>query len=220
MNHQALYPWPTKVKPITKLSESMLVIAAEMTLPKAIVLENFLSNEECNDLIELALPAFKRSEVISTTTGQTEVYENRTSDGMFLRKRETPTVEKIERRICEAFNWQEERTEALQVLRYMPGTHYQAHHDYFNLSYPGTPNALKRGGQRVATLLMYLKTPEEGGETFFPESGLSVQAIKGNAVLFVYEHADDRSKTLHAGSPVTKGVKFVATKWFRQGVFV
>ena len=214
------FPWPTTVKPITELSESVLRISTSMVLPKAIVLEKFLSDDECEGLIQLALPCFQRSEVISTTTGNEEVYGSRTSEGMFLAKRQTPLVEKIEKRICEAFNWQEERTEALQMLRYTPGAHYEAHHDYFNESYPGSASAIKRGGQRVGTLLMYLATPEEGGETFFPESGLAVQALKGNALLFVYEYPDDRSKSLHAGSPVTKGVKFVATKWFRQSVFV
>ena len=31
---------------------------------------------------------------------------------------------------------------------------------------------LARGGQRVATLLMYLREPEAGGETIFPETGI------------------------------------------------
>ena len=37
---------------------------------------------------------------------------------------------------------------------------------------PGTPTILKRGGQRVGTVVMYLNEPARGGGTTFPDIGL------------------------------------------------
>ncbi len=61
-----------------------------------------------------------------------------------------------------------------------------------------------------------------GGETVFPEAGVSVCPQKGNAVYFEYSNSlgqlDHRS--LHAGAPVTAGEKWAVTKWMRSRPFV
>ena len=76
-----------------------------------------------------------------------------------------------------------------------------------------------RGGQRVATIVMYLNTPEAGGATIFPDVRLAVSPIKGNAVFFSYDRPHPMTHTLHGGAPVKAGEKWVATKWLREGVF-
>lgn len=58
-----------------------------------------------------------------------------------------------------------ENAESLQVLRYETGQKYDAHFDYFH-----DRNNLKLGGQRVATVLMYLTDVSKGGETVFPNA--------------------------------------------------
>ena len=72
----------------------------------------------------------------------------------------------------------------------------------------------------VGTLIVYLNTPEAGGNTVFPDAGLDVAPVRGNAVFFSYDRAHASTKTLHGGAPVTAGEKWVATKWLREGVFV
>ena len=105
-------------------------------------------------------------------------------------------------------------------MRYRPGAEYKPHHDYFDPVHPGTPRILERGGQRVGTLVMYLNTPDGGGATTFPDVGLEVAPVRGNAVFFSYDRAHLSTKTLHGGAPVTAGEKWVATKWLRPGKFV
>lgn len=103
-----------------------------------------------------------------------------------------------------------------KVLRYATGAQYAPHYDYFEPDAPGTPVLLQHGGQRVASLVMYLNTPERGGATRFPDVHLDVAAVKGNAVFFSYDRPHPMTRTLHAGAPVLAGEKWVATKWLRE----
>ena len=82
---------------------------------------------------------------------------------------------------------------------------------------PGSEVLLRRGGQRVASVVMYLNTPERGGATVFPESHLEVAAVKGNAVFFSYDRPHPMTRTLHGGAPVLAGEKWILTKWLRVG---
>ena len=101
----------------------------------------------------------------------------------------------------------------------VPGAQYRPHYDYFDPGEPGTPTILKRGGQRVATLVMYLQEPEQGGATTFPDVGLEVAPVRGTGVFFSYDEPDPATRTLHGGAPVLAGEKWVATKWLREREF-
>jgi prolyl 4-hydroxylase len=144
---------------------------------------------------------------------------DRTSDGMFFERGENDIVARIEQRIAALLRWPVEFGEGLQVLRYAPGAQYRPHYDYFDPGEPGTPTILKRGGQRVATLVMYLQEPEQGGATTFPDVGLEVAPKRGTGVFFSYERPDPATRTLHGGAPVLAGEKWVATKWLREREF-
>ena len=88
----------------------------------------------------------------------------------------------------------------------------------------------QNGGQRVATMLMYLTTPEEGGETVFPSAprkvsgpqwsecareGFAVKPRRGDALLFYSLRPNGRKDedSLHGSCPVLKGEKWSSTKW-------
>jgi prolyl 4-hydroxylase len=157
---------------------------------------------------------------VEADTGGEAVNADRTSDGMFFRRSETDAIARIESRIARLLRWPLENGEGLQVLNYRPGAQYKPHYDYFDPAAPGTPTILKRGGQRVGTLVMYLNTPAQGGATTFPDVGLAVAAQRGNAVFFSYDRPHPTTQTLHGGAPVIAGEKWVATKWLRQGEFV
>ncbi|MBA4175204.1 MAG: 2-oxoglutarate-dependent dioxygenase [Leptothrix sp. (in: Bacteria)] len=190
-----------------------------MGLPRVVVFGGLLSDAECEALMALAAPRLVRSETVDNDTGGSEVNAARTSDGMFFERGEAPLIQAIEARIAELLHWPLDHGEGLQVLRYRPGAEYKPHHDYFDPAHAGTASILKRGGQRVGTLVMYLNTPEGGGATTFPDVGLEVAPVRGNAVFFSYDRAHASTKTLHGGAPVTAGEKWVATKWLREGVF-
>ena len=187
--------------------------------PRVVVFGNLLSDDECDALIAAAEPKMKRSLTVETETGGEEVNADRTSDGMFFQRKELSVVAALESRIAELLNWPEENGEGLQILHYGPGAEYKPHYDYFDPSQPGTPTILKRGGQRVGTLVMYLNNPEAGGGTTFPDICLEVSPRRGNAVFFSYAAPNPATKTLHGGAPVVRGEKWIATKWLREGEF-
>jgi prolyl 4-hydroxylase len=195
-------------------------IISAISQPRVVVFGNLLSSEECDALIEAAKPRMARSLTVSVKDGGEELNADRTSNGMFFARGESELITRIEARIAKLVNWPVQNGEGLQVLHYRPGAEYKPHYDYFDPSEPGTPTILKRGGQRVATLIMYLAAPSQGGGTVFPDLHLEVAPKRGNGVFFSYDRAHPSSKSLHGGAPVVAGEKWIATKWLREGEFV
>lgn len=199
--------------------DRVINVHMQVQQPCLAVLGDVLSAQECQELMALAAPRLDRSETVALAPGASEVNAARTSQGMFFNRGENELCQRLESRIAALTGWPIERGEGLQVLRYLPGAEYRPHFDYFDADQASAPAILKRGGQRVATLVMYLNTPEAGGATTFPDAGLTVQAHAGAAVFFSYAQATPASLSLHGGAPVIAGEKWVATKWFRQSTF-
>lgn len=197
-----------------------VAVLGAMALPRVVVLGGLLSDEECDALVALAAPRLARSRTVQLATGGEELNDDRTSDGMFFHRGEHPVVARIEARIARLVHWPVENGEGIQVLRYRPGAEYKPHYDYFDPAAPGTPSIVRRGGQRLGTVVMYLAEPEAGGGTVFPDVNFEVLPRKGNAVFFSYDRPDPSTGTLHGGSPVLAGEKWIATKWLREREFV
>ena len=199
--------------------DRQVAVLSVMRQPRLVVLGGLLSDEECAALLDLARPRLSRSLTVETQSGGEEVHVNRTSDGMFFQRGENPLVQRIEARIARLLHWPEVNGEGLQVLQYQPGAQYKPHYDYFDPHEPGTPRILERGGQRVATLIIYLQAPEQGGATIFPDVQLEVAPQRGNAVFFSYDRPHPSTQSLHGGAPVLAGEKWIATKWLRENEF-
>lgn len=201
------------------LPDRRVRVLASQQLPRVVVLADLLSAEECELLVATARPRLARSLTVQTLTGGDELNPDRTSDGMFFNRGESPLIARIEARIAALVNWPVERGEGIQVLRYGPGAEYKPHYDYFDPAERGTPALLNRGGQRVATLVMYLSEPVRGGATVFPDAGLEVMPQRGHAVFFSYDRPSPATRSLHGGAPVIEGEKWIATKWLRERTF-
>ena len=219
---------PAAAVPDLPMSDSPLYIDAgdrkvqvltSMSRPRIIVFGNLLSDVECDALIAAARPRLARSLTVQTQTGGEVINIDRTSSGMFFARGEIDVIARLEARIARLVNWPVENGEGLQILHYQPGAEYKPHYDYFDPDAAGTPGIVARGGQRVATLIMYLNEPEKGGGTVFPDVHLEVAPKRGNAVFFNYERPHPMTKSLHGGAPVIEGEKWIATKWLRVGRF-
>lgn len=198
---------------VQKLPEQTMKPAIFLESPSLALYENFLSDAECALLIWMAGQRLTRSTVVDNSNDTSYVDDNRTSFGMSFSIGENSVIASIEKRISDLLGMPVENGEGIQVLRYGIGQEYKSHFDYFDPNSPGVAEQLKNN--RVCTLLMYLNTPEEGGETIFPDAKIQISAKRGNALLFAYPEPSPESKTLHASIPVSRGEKWVATKWIR-----
>lgn len=190
--------------------------------PRIYLIENFLTPYECDHIVNAARDQLARSTVVDQQGGASVVHNARTSRGMFFPQfPQDPILQDIEKRIASYTHIPVENGEGLQILHYGIGGEYQPHFDWFDPSMPGTAAHLNRGGQRIATLIMYLHTTEQGGETIFPRVNVKVKPVKCNAVLFYncLPGGQEDPLSLHGGAPVIKGEKWIATKWLRSGAF-
>jgi len=191
----------------------------QLAHPRVVLFGGLLSNTECDELVTHARRHVEHSNVIDLDTGGERRHEGRSSSGTAFARGATPLIARIERRIAALLDWPFEHGEPLQILRYQVGQEYRPHYDYVDPAESGAAKFLERGGQRVASVVMYLNTPTAGGATNFPDVGLEVAALKGNAVFFSYERAHPSTKSLHGGMPVLAGEKWVATKWLREAPY-
>ena len=196
-----------------------VAVLAAVTRPRVVVFGALLDAQECAELVELAAERLARSETVTPASGGSEINPARTSDGMFFGRGENALITRIEARIAALLNWPVERGEGLQILRYRPGAEYKPHYDYFDPKETGTPSILRRDGQRLGSLVMYLNTPTRGDATTFPDVGFEVKAVRGNAAFFSYATPQPDTLSLHGGAPVQEGEKWVATKWLREARF-
>lgn len=193
-------------------------ILFSLEAPRIQLLQNLLDGTECDALVSLARDRLQRSPVVNPDTGDENLIDARTSMGAMFQVGEHALIQRIEARIAAVTGFPVDHGEGLQILNYKPGGEYQPHFDFFNPQRPGEARQLRVGGQRVATLVIYLNSPPAGGATAFPRLGLEVAPVKGNAVFFSYKLPDGSldERTLHAGLPVQSGEKWIATKWLRE----
>ncbi|MFM0068735.1 2OG-Fe(II) oxygenase [Paraburkholderia aspalathi] len=189
--------------------------------PQVIVFGDVLSPDECDEMIERSRHRLKRSTTVNPATGKEDVILNRTSEGIWYQRGEDAFIEKMDRRISSLMNWPVENGEGLQILHYGTTGEYRPHFDYFPPDQPGSAVHTDQGGQRVSTLLVYLNDVPDGGETIFPEAGMSVAAVKGGAVYFRYMNGQRQLDplTLHGGAPVLGGDKWIMAKWMRERAY-
>ena len=128
-----------------------------------------------------------------------------------------PFILKIQRRIDRLLGINPTYGETIQGQRYHEGQQFKAHTDWFP---PGTAyweQEKNRFGQRSFTAMAYLNAVEGGGATSFPQLGMAIESRPG--MLLIWNNADadgvPNPFTLHSGTPVTTGVKYVITKWYR-----
>lgn len=177
--------------------------------PLVIRIEGLLLAEECAYLVARAGPRLRPSIIVDPRTGAPARHPHRDSSGVaFGPCEEDLVVRRINRRIALASRTEVACGEPLHILAYDRGQQYRPHLD----AVAGAAN------QRSWTMLLWLNDDYAGGETAFPIAGLTVRGAAGDALLFENVTRDGRPdpRTRHAGLPVTRGRKWLATRWIRQ----
>ena len=207
---------------VIQTADRIVDVLLTLREPNIVLLGNVLSDEECDAMVAYCESRLAPATVIDDERGgAVQIHPNRSNQGAMIQRAETELVNRIEQRLAEIAHWPVERGEGMQVQHYQVTNEYRPHFDWFDPDLPGPRKHMEHGGQRIATFVLYLSDVESGGGTAFTEIGLEVLPKKGGAVFF---HNTDRQHqpnrlTLHAGSPVVKGVKVIANKWLRQRTY-
>jgi prolyl 4-hydroxylase len=183
--------------------------------PPVFLVERFLSPGECDFLILSASDGFGPAPVVGRGAG--EISPSRTSSTCYLAREDVPD---LVRRVSLLTGKPMGHCELPQVGRYLPTQQYQQHYDAFDLATEDGRRFAMNGGQRVATVLVYLNDVPRGGATRFPCLGLDVRPTRGSALVFfpaTIDGALDR-RALHAALPAVDA-KFVSQIWVRQGPY-
>lgn len=180
--------------------------------PRIGIVRELAGPDECKHIVGLSHPLLEPSVVADPTTGKMVAHPIRTSEGAVLGPIQQDLVlEALNRRIAAATGTRAEQGEPLTVLRYSPGQQYRLHHDCL----PGERN------QRIITAIVYLNDDYEGGATHFPEAGITFKGKTGDAIVFANTRGDGQADAMsrHAGLPVERGEKWIATRWIRAADF-
>ena len=177
---------------------------------------DFLTAEQCDRLIALIEEGRRPSTLLSDRAG----VGFRTSDSCDL-DRWSPQVQPIDEAIAHLLGVDPKNGETMQGQRYDIGQQFRAHHDYFHETEKYWADMVRCGGQRTWTAMIYLNDVADGGATWFPKAGIRVTPKRGLLLAWNNMTADGSPNelTLHEGMPVVEGVKYIVTKWFREGVW-
>ena len=195
-------------------------LEVKSTHPKVFIITEFLSEFECDAIINIAKPKIHKSTIGNADiAGGAHESETRTSSNAWVARETSEITQSLYRRAAHVLKVDEKlltpqkSAEEMQVVHYLPHQKYDAHHDWGVSGRPET---------RFITLLIYLTdmvSENAGGETSFPKGangeGFKVRPVKGNAVLFynLLEDGNGDDLALHAALPVVEGEKWLANFW-------
>lgn len=180
------------------------------------IARDVLDPDLCAALID-RIDAVRRPSTIADANGDAAYRTSETGD----LDPADPHVIAVERRIAALTGLDAVYGEPLQGQRYAVGQEFKAHTDYFEPAGVDYQRYCGVAGNRTWTVMIYLNTPQAGGATRFKVIDKIVQPETGKLVAWNNRRADGspNAATLHQGMKVRSGVKYVITKWFREGAW-
>lgn len=201
--------------------------------PLVYAVENFLTVDECDDLIEMAAGKLSPAETIDQESGSsvanTPSRNNRQYQPSKWEIVQNKLLARVAHRMHRLARVPQSHSEGMQIGRYKEGEFYKSHYDASDHV------------ARVATVLVFLEEPEEGGETIFSKAqlcrdelfepccfnlekmvefggGFWAEPQKGLALLFYNMNLNHELNRLgaHGSCPVLQGEKWVLQQWFRD----
>ena len=192
--------------------------------PPVYRVRGLLSPEECGDLIALTATGRCREMAKDAGTFSSGEAARRTSTTWYARFREAAVAPLIARASTLFAGVSPDHFEELQIARYLPGEQFKWHEDAVPPPLLGEDD----GGQRLATLLVYLTGDggdASGGATCFRDLGpappLAVKPVAGDALLFFpafFPSATPDGRTVHRAAPAV-AEKWVSQLWLHEATY-
>ena len=226
-NQFKTFDLPLGKVPLEKPFQNKLLLSSS---PEMYYLPQFLNENEIKHVLDLIQTRFQRSRA-EPANGEPMEHEDRTSYSAFLSKSETSVIENIEKRASEISGMPLANLEDIQIVRYTPGQFFNPHYDYFvryteknGQDGKATIESLKRGGQRVKSIFVYLNLLDEnekGGSTIFPVLKRKFKPVyAGDALMWNnMENGVEDERTLHGGEKVQHSIKYGMNIWIREKAF-
>lgn len=176
------------------------------------VIDNFLTREECDKLIETT----KNDLIPSTITRKKYGDPNfRTSKTCIFSDK--PIQKYYDNKVKNLMNINHRNSEqdTSQIQKYEIGNQFKPHNDWFD---PKHDRTFYNHGQRTWTVLTYLNDVKSGGETNFTKINTVVKPKMGRVIIWGNLNADGISgdkNSEHEGKPIIDGFKYVVTTWFK-----
>jgi prolyl 4-hydroxylase len=187
-----------------------VLASGELTL---FVKRAFLPPAWCAALVE-AVDAVRRPSTIADANGDAAFRTSETGDLAAT----LPAVQEVRQRMTELTGLDPVYAEPLQGQRYAAGQEFKAHTDYFEPSGVDYEAYCGIAGNRTWTAMVYLNEPEAGGATRFDVVDQTIQPETGMLVCWNNRRPDGslNGASLHHGTQVSRGVKYIITQWFRE----
>ena len=194
--------------------------------PEIGLIHEFASLNETKSIQDRARGQTK-STPYGTYDGSSDFSKQRTSKVMYMNEKLEKEAMVLSKKIELATHfrlYQEDyASENYQVMNYGIGGKINIHMDEpgYNFSKYNNGkslfNAMRDGGLRIVTFMLYLTSVEAGGNTVFPQAGISVKPEKGSALYWfnIGPQNNYDSRTMHLGCPVLFGNKWIANKWIK-----
>jgi prolyl 4-hydroxylase len=181
-----------------------------------IIIENALSKEECNSLINISSNKMTAAKVCGDN-----IKNYRVANNTWIYEQNDLT-KKMKNMISKETGLPIENQESVHIVKYNIGGEYKKHYDFFNENTDYYTKEVARGGNRVFTSLFYLNDNFEGGETEFINLELRIKPETGKLIIWRNLNMDNTNNmdSYHAGLPVTKGEKWISIIWVREKKFI
>lgn len=194
-----------------------LYVCNKDTYTKPVLYKNFFKRTEIDYIFKLSNKVgFKESKVSNSHILDTRVRKSHTC---WIPINYTTKLFGIIEKISKFLNVDVKNMEQLQVLKYNKHGFYKPHQD----AHCCGPSKLNESNPRVLTCIIGLSDSSEfsNGETIFPNLNMSFKLNKGD--LLVFNNFDNNGKctdlSIHGGSPVTSGNKYIANLWIHKHPF-
>ena len=204
---------------IRKRKKKSLLISNAVKLPtdklEIFYIDNFLDNDECQHMVKMIRSRLRPSKLSSPDADKFF----RTSQTCDLAELNDNIIQSIDDKICNLVQIEKDLSEPIQGQYYEVGQEFKPHTDFFEdheLEINGGTL-----GQRSFTVMIYLNSTQQGGETTFPLIDAEFSPREGKAIIWrnLNDDLSPNHYSLHHAKKIRKGYKAIITKWFRTGLF-
>jgi prolyl 4-hydroxylase len=195
--------------------------------PLVQVFKNFISKEDCDIILEtMQNPDFNWEDAKKITPYGISTLDDTTPGHMasyskIESEKYHQIISRIKQKIAIETGHPLENIGDPIPTYYTTSSKFDAHYDFF-MSTSETQKEydeiMRRGGNRVATAIINLNEDFSGGETYFDRLYKAAWPNKGQLIYFRYDYDDPtiNIKTIHTGSVVEYGTKYILTFFIKE----